>query len=164
MSMSAALLPEFDQEAASTRKMLEAVPAGKWEFKPHEKSWTMGQLANHVANLMTWTGPTLEQDSIELDGFEPPPVANNPAELLKMFDAYRDAARASIAKASDQTMMSPWSLNEGGQTMFTMPKAACLRGFMMSHTVHHRAQLGLYLRISGAKVPGMYGPSADETF
>ena len=166
MALNQALLGEFDQEIAKTRKTLERVPEDKFGWKPHEKSGTMGWLASHLADLPSWTAFTLEQSSIDLNppgGHTPRPQAASRQELLERFDANAAAARAAIAAAGDDRFMEPWSLLSAGKTIFTLPKAAVLRSFVMNHLIHHRAQLGVYLRLNDIPVPSIYGPSADET-
>jgi uncharacterized damage-inducible protein DinB len=166
MAISESLLPEFDQEMANTRKTLERVPEDKFAWKPHEKSWAMGGLATHLANLPSWAVLTLSQDSFDMapPGGEPwkNPLASSRQELLEMFDKNIADARAAIAGASDERMFSPWSLLSGGNTLMTLPKIAVLRSFVMNHIIHHRAQLGVYLRLNDVPVPSIYGPSADE--
>jgi len=164
MPLNAALLPEFDHETASTRRVLERVPDGRFDYRPHPKSMSLGDLANHLANLLTWTTETLEKDGYDIDPAAPPdrPVAATREGLLEIFDRARDAARASLAAASDDTMMQPWSLTSGGRNVLTMPRAAVLRSFVMNHMIHHRAQLGVYLRMNDVPVPAIYGNSADE--
>jgi uncharacterized damage-inducible protein DinB len=151
---------------ANTRKTLERVPEDKFAWKPHEKSWAMGGLATHLANLPSWAVLTLSQDSFDMapPGGEPwkNPLASSRQELLEMFDKNIADARAAIAGASDERMFSPWSLLSGGNTLMTLPKIAVLRSFVMNHIIHHRAQLGVYLRLNDVPVPSIYGPSADE--
>jgi len=166
MSISASLLPEFDQEMANTRKALERVPDDKFDWKPHEKSGTMGWLANHLANLPSWTVYTINRDSLDLD----PPDGDSikwegkgsRQELLEYFDQNVAAARDAIAGASDQEMLKPWTLLKGGVTLMTLPKIAVMRGFVMNHIIHHRGQFTVYLRLNDIPVPPLYGPSADE--
>lgn len=166
MALNEALLPEFDHEMANTRKSLERVPDGKLGWKPHDKSGTMGWLVSHLANLPQWACHALEKDSLDVapvDGPRPQtPQAQSQQELLGIFDKNVAAARAAICKASDAELKKPWSLLMGGKTIFTLPKVAVLRSFVMNHTIHHRAQLGVYLRLNGVPVPAIYGPSADE--
>jgi len=166
MPISQALLPEFDHEMGNTRKTLERVPEDKFDWKPHEKSMPMGKLAIHLATLPGWTIQTLNENSLDVapaDG-EPfkLPEANTTEEVLAMFDQNVASARAAIAEASDEQMMQPWTLLATGKTIFTLPRAAVLRGFVMSHSIHHRAQLGVYLRLNDVPVPSIYGPSAEE--
>ena len=166
MSLSDALLPEFDQEMKNTRKTLERVPEDKFGWKPHEKSWAMGGLATHVVNLVTWANRAIEADSVDLapQGVPIPPIVavKTQKELLEMFDKNVAAARKAIAEASDAHLMKPWSLLRNGETILKLPRFAVLRGFVMNHGIHHRAQLGVYLRLNDVPVPAIYGPSADE--
>ena len=166
MAISEAFLPEFDQEMANTRKTLERVPADKFGWRPHEKSGTMGWLAGHLATIPTWAAIAVGQDSLDLmpDGkpHEPPAEPRTSKELLDTFDENVRAARAAIQGASDEHLMRNWALVRNGQEMLKMPRAAVIRGFVLNHTIHHRAQLGVYLRLNDIPVPSIYGPSADE--
>ena len=166
MGLSEALLPEFDHEMANTRKTLERVPEDKLGWKPHEKSMTMGRLAAHLAEIPGWASHTIEQDSLDLAPPGAPPYqptrANSRKEILDMFDSNVTAARAAIADARDDHLMKPWSLLSGGRTILSLPRIAVLRSFIMNHGIHHRAQLGVYLRLNDLPVPAIYGPSADE--
>lgn len=166
MAISGSLLPEFDHEMANTRKTLERVPEDKLDWKPHHKSWAMGGLATHISNLPSWAVFTINQDSLDLapPGAEPfrLPEAKSRQEFLEMFDKNVADARAAIAGASDEHLFKPWSLLKGGNTLMTMPRVAVLRSFVMNHIIHHRAQLGVYLRLNDVPVPSIYGPSADE--
>lgn len=165
MAIRDGLLPEFDHEVANTRKTLERVPEGKPDYKPHEKSMALGRLAGHLAELPGWAKEAILQDSIEIRRGDPnnvPLVMTSRKQLLEEFDKRTAAGRAAIAAASDEDLMKPWSLIAGGKTIFTLPKVAVLRGFVMNHMIHHRAQLGVYLRLNDVAVPSIYGPSADE--
>jgi uncharacterized damage-inducible protein DinB len=167
MRLSDTLLPEWDHEMANTRKTLERVPDEKLDWKPHEKSSAMGALATHLANIPTWAIHTLTKDSLDLAPVgEPPPRAElltSRAEILETFDKNVSAGREAIAAAGDEEFFKMWSLLHGGNQILAMPKMAVLRGFVMSHNIHHRAQLGVYLRLNDVAVPSIYGPSADET-
>lgn len=166
MPIAQMLLPEFDQEAATTRKVLDRCPEDKYAWKPHEKSFSMAELATHVANVSGWVPLTMSADSFDINPPGAPPYKEEPvtsrAELLKKFDENTAAARAAIASATDEQMRQPWSLLSGGETMFTMPRSAVLRSMIMNHAIHHRAQLTVYLRLNDVPVPSVYGPSADE--
>ena len=166
MRIADALLPEFDQEMASTRKCLERIPSNKFSFKPHPKSFDLGQLAVHIATVCHWGVVTVQTDSFDYApvGGEPykPPVAKDIAELLGIFDKGAKEFRAALAAADDASLMKPWSLLASGKTLFTMPKIAVLRSFVFNHLVHHRGQLTVYLRLNEIPVPGVYGPTADE--
>lgn len=165
VKISESLLPEFDQEMANTRKVLERVPEDKLTWKPHAKSFSMAALATHVAMIPGWGTFTLEGDSFDLGApgvLEPPPPATSRKELLALFDRNVAAYRAALAAAADARLLAPWSLVKGSQNIFTMPRVAVLRSMIMNHLIHHRAQLGVYLRLNDVPVPGLYGPSADE--
>jgi uncharacterized damage-inducible protein DinB len=165
MGLSTALLPEFDHEMDNTRKTLERVPDDKFAWTPHEKSMPMGALAGHLANLPSWGSLTVGSDSFDLaPGGEPVKSAplNSSEEVLAAFDENVAATRAAIAGASDEELFKPWSLLSNGSTIMTLPKIAVLRNFVMNHLIHHRAQLGVYLRLNDIAVPAIYGPSADE--
>ena len=162
------LLAEFDHEMANTRKTLERVPDDKFGWKPHPKSGTMGWLATHVATLPNWAAETIEKDSFNLappGGTESPRPAEAASrqELLARFEESVSKGRAAIASADDARMFTTWTLLKGDQTIFSLPKIAVLRGFVMNHLIHHRAQLGVYLRLNDVPVPALYGPSADES-
>jgi len=166
MSIAQSLLPEFDQEMANTRKVLERVPDEKWNWKPHEKSGTTGWLAAHVGTVPEWLTMTLNSESLDyapVDGptYTPPKIENN-KQLLAAFDKAASEARAALLKASDADFAVNWKLLAGGQEIFTMPRIACIRGMIMNHLIHHRGQLTVYLRLLNVPVPGLYGPSADE--
>jgi uncharacterized damage-inducible protein DinB len=165
MSLSQALLAEFDQEAAGTRKALERAPEAGATWKPHPKSWTLRQLANHLATIPSWATVTMRTDSLDINpegGLPQQPVGETPAEILGLFDKYVAEARAAIAAASDADLMKPWSLLARGKVTMTLPRIAILRGFVFSHSIHHRGQLTVYLRMNDVPVPSLYGPSADE--
>jgi uncharacterized damage-inducible protein DinB len=165
MAISDALLPEFDNEMANTRKTLERVPDDKFEWTPHQKSSTMGVLVTHLANLPSWVNLTVNQDSLDIAPNGEPQRAtllHSNAEVLETFDKNVATARAAIAGADDQQLFQPWTLIANGKTLMTLPKVAVLRSFVMNHLIHHRAQLGVYLRLNDIPVPSIYGPSADE--
>lgn len=166
MTIAKAMLPEFDYEMASTRKTLERVPDEKFDWKPHDKSMTMGGLATHLANLPTWATRAIDKDSFDMAPQGGPPFrlpqAASRSEVLDTFDKNVAEARAAIAGASDEELMRKWSLLSGGHTVMTLPKVTVLRSFIMNHSIHHRGQLTVYLRLNDLPVPGLYGPSADE--
>ena len=163
MSIAQSLLPEFDHEFATLRKTLERVPEGLGGFKPHEKSMEMARLAGHLTELAGWANATIEQDELDFATSPYKPfVPASTAELVAKLDAVVAKARPVLAATSDADMMKPWTLRQGDRVMFTMPKVAVLRSFVMNHMIHHRAQLGVYLRLNDVPVPGTYGPSADE--
>ena len=160
------MLPEFDQEMVSTRKTLERLPDDKFGWTPHAKSMPLGKLAEHLAGIPSWIPMTIDQDSLDLAppgrSAPKPPPAETTAQLLEMFDKNIAEARTALERVSDERLMQPWSLLHGGNTLLTLPRAAVLRTFVMNHLIHHRAQLGVYLRLNDIPVPSVYGPSADE--
>ncbi|MEO8050590.1 MAG: DinB family protein [Acidobacteriota bacterium] len=162
MAIKDALLPEFDHEMATARKVIERVPVEKFGYKPHEKSMTMGQLASHIAEMPTWATTGITTDSLDLAGGYKPFEPATSAELLREFDKNVAAARGAIGGVSDETLMESWSLKKGEITLMTMPKMAVLRTFVLNHIIHHRGQLSVYLRLNNIPVPSIYGPSADE--
>jgi uncharacterized damage-inducible protein DinB len=162
MPIAQALLPEFDYEMATTRKMIERFPEDKVEWRPHDTCMTLGRLAGHMSELAGWVVPTVNQDELVLDPSYEPNVMKSRAETLKQFDENVKSSRAAIAGASDETLMRPWSLVAGGKTVMTMPKVAVLRSFVMNHMIHHRGQLAAFYRIAGVPIPSIYGPSKDE--
>jgi uncharacterized damage-inducible protein DinB len=163
MPINQAFLGEFDHEMANTRKTLERVPEDKFDWAPHPKSMTMGKLAMHLAEMPGWTKETLEKDSIDIAGYSGPPVAKTRKEILDLFDKNVATARAALVAATDDSnWMKTWSMKKGDQVAFSMPKVAVVRAFIFSHNIHHRAQLGVYLRLNNVAVPMIYGPSADE--
>jgi len=161
MKMAEALLPEFEQEAANTRKTLDRIPDGKMDWAPHAKSMPLGKLANHLADLPGWTVITFDRDVLDIGEYKIPQFETR-AEILAAFDEKAASARKALAEVSDEVAQGNWSLAGGGQTYFTMPKMAVIRTWVLNHSVHHRAQLGVYLRLLDIPVPGVYGPSADE--
>lgn len=162
MSIAQSLLPEFDHEMASTRKMLERIPENKLDYKPDPKSMSMSQLASHVAEMCGWFGSMMESTELDIPPDFKPFLATSRKQLLDKFDQNVASTRAALAAAGDQALMQDWSLKFSGNTMFTMPRIACYRSMIMNHVIHHRAQLSVYYRLNGVPVPGMYGPSADE--
>ena len=155
-------LPEFDHEFAETRKALEAVPEDEFDFKPHTKSFSLHELAGHLANIPQWVPITLNEDSFDMEAPYERYVPGTKQEMLDHFDQGIAAARDLIENASGETLMEMWRLMKGDAVEFEMPKAAVLRSFIFNHNVHHRAQLGVYLRLLDVTVPGHYGPTADD--
>ncbi len=163
MTFSQTLLPEFDEEMKNTRKLLERIPDSKLNYQPHKKSMTIARLATHVAELPKWTASTLDQDVLDMQPDYKPHIATSKAELLEMFDKNVAEARPKIAAASDEHWGKTWTFKVAGKEMMAMPRAVVMRSFVMNHLIHHRAQLGVFLRLNDVEIPGMYGPSADES-
>ena len=167
MNYAETVLPEFDREMANTRKVLECVPDDKLDWQAHPKSHTIGWNANHLADLPGWGVSIMTQPGYD---FAPPngpryqtPSHKTTKEILNLFDRNVASARQALAAVKDESMNDAWTLRGGERVIFTMPRSAVVRSFLMNHIIHHRAQLGVYLRLNDVAVPGMYGPSADET-
>lgn len=161
MPIAEMLLPEFDTETANTRKTLERVPADKWDWKPHEKSGSLGWLAGHVASLPNFIITTIQTPQLEIEGSKFPSVEKH-ADLLPTFESMSKEARAALASVTDVQMKEIWTLTWKGDVIFSMPRYEVLRVSCFNHLVHHRAQLTMYFRQLGVAVPALYGPSADE--
>jgi len=166
MPMNQALLPELDQEIAKTRKVLERLPLDRYDWKPHEKSFSLGDLGNHTARLLGWGTETLTTDSLDLEPEEgevpQPPPARDTEALLEAFDEGAAAFRRAVEEATDEALMESWSLLRKGDPLFTLPRVAVVRNMILNHLIHHRGQLSVYLRLNDVPVPTLYGPSADE--
>ena len=164
MPLIDALLPEFDREMGLTRKLLDRVPDGQFDWKPHPTSVTLGRLAEHLAEMPAWAAMTMTQSTLEM-ATQRPPEYQRPATrdaVLAMFDANLKNGRGNLAGKTDGEFMAPWMLTAGGKEVFTMPKVAVMRNFVLNHMVHHRGQFSVYLRMLGVKIPSIYGPSGDE--
>jgi len=162
MSFTQTLLPEFDEEMKNTRKVLECVPDGKFDYLPHPRSMALGRLATHVADLPSWAVITVNQDVLDMEPGFKPHIATTRAELLEIFDKGVAEAKEKIAATGDEKWSQIWTFKIGGKTLLTMPRTAVMRSMVMNHLIHHRAQLGVYLRLNDIAIPGMYGPSADD--
>ncbi|HEX7240328.1 MAG TPA: DinB family protein [Longimicrobiaceae bacterium] len=167
MPIAQALLPEFDNEMATTRRLLARVPEDRASWKPHPKSTELGGLAVHVANLVGLAVRAVHETGVNFNppGGPPfsPPRFTTTAALLEMFDANVAKGREAIAGASDEDLMVPWTLQSGDHVIFTLPRAAVLRNMVMNHIIHHRGQLSVYLRENDVPLPSIYGPTADES-
>ncbi|HEY5617490.1 MAG TPA: DinB family protein [Vicinamibacterales bacterium] len=163
MAIVDALLPEFDHEMTRTRKVLERVPEERFDWKPHQKSFSLGALAMHVATLPTWGTETLTRSEIDVGNNPAPAATPSKSDLLAAFDRNVAQARAALAGRTDAELTAMWSLKRNGKVVFSMPKTTVLRSLVLSHLIHHRAQLTVYLRLLDVPVPAMYGPSADES-
>jgi uncharacterized damage-inducible protein DinB len=165
MGISESMMPEFDREMASTRKTLERVPGDKLAWKPHEKSSSMGDLANHLANLASWTSLAIGTESFDFAPEGVPmklPEGKSTEEILALFDQNVVEARESLSGASDEEFPKTWTLFFNKRKIMSKSKAEVLRDFVLSHMIHHRAQLGVYLRLNDIPLPMIYGPTADE--
>ena len=155
----------FDQIASGTKAMLDAVPDDQLDWRPHDRSWTLGELGTHLANLPNWTMATLSVSEFDIspaEGGPPPmPALGSSAEMVAALEESAAAARSAIEGCDMADLASPWTMLVGGEARFTLPKAVVLRTFIMDHMIHHRAQLGVYLRLLDVPVPQVFGPTAD---
>jgi uncharacterized damage-inducible protein DinB len=163
MTIAQQMLAELQQEGIATRKILAQVPLDKKDWKPHEKSMTLASLARHVAEIYGWSKETIVMDELDFAkmDFTPKTLETND-ELLALFDKCLATSTEILEKTTDEEMAKPWSMRNGEVIYFTMPKAQVMRTWVLNHSVHHRAQLGVYLRLLNIHLPGTYGPSADE--
>jgi uncharacterized damage-inducible protein DinB len=166
MAIADVLLPEFDHEMATTRKLLARVPEAQADWRPHPRSQSFGEIALHIAGIPRYATAVLTQADMDVN---PPgaasaarPAFESTAGVLEQFDGHVAQARAAIAATSDEQMVIPWALKNGGHTIISLPRAAMLRTLALSHMIHHRGQLSVYLRLQDIPVPSIYGPSADE--
>ena len=159
-------LPEFDHEMLTTRAVLARVPEGKADWRPHPKSTPLGTLAQHITNLVGFGEQIVQARERDVNPpggprYTPVPFTTT-AAMLGAFDANVKSARAAIAGATDEELMLPWALKNGATVFFSMPRAAVLRSYLLSHLIHHRGQLSVYLRLLDVPLPSIYGPTADE--
>ena len=163
MPIKDALLPEFDHEMGTTRRLLERVPDDKLGWKPHEKSMSLGRLATHVAEVPHWGTMAISATEYNMvPGSYVPTAKGSRAEILGLFEENAAAFRRQIETTSDAELMAMWTLKNDGETVFSMPRIGVLRSMVMNHLIHHRGQLSVYLRQNDVPLPAMYGPSADE--
>ena len=162
MALKDTLLMEFDHEMGTTRRLLDRMPDEQLGWKPHEKSMSLGGLATHLSNLPNWGTTILNDASYDL-ATAPPNLSagSSRAEILASFDRAVAHTRAALDK-TDEALADRWTLKRGDQEMFSMPRAAAFRSFVLCHIVHHRGQLSVYLRMNNVPVPAIYGPTADE--
>lgn len=162
MSIIQMLLKEMEMEAVTTRKMLERIPNDKYDWKPHEKSMTIRQLATHIAELPTWVTMALITDGLNFaDSPYNPPIINNTNDLMQLFEKSMANGKGHLAAAKDEQLLPAWTLRNGEAILYVGTKGEMIR-MSFSQIVHHRAQLGVYLRLLNIPIPGSYGPSADE--
>lgn len=154
---------ELEQESKSTIKLLERLPENKWEWKPHEKSFTIAKLASHIAEILSWVKPTLDEDEFNLNPEEYKPyIAENKNDLISRFDNGLKVTLEGLNSISDEQMMKQWRMLMSGKEVFAQTKLVVVRSMILNHLYHHRAQLGVYLRLNDVAVPQIYGPTADE--
>ena len=162
-NLTDAFIGEMAHEAETTRKLLERVPEDKLDYKPHEKSMTLGRLASHVAEVAQWAGTIANDDLFDMDAMDyKPPECSTQKELLDLFNSSIETFNGALKGKTDEHMMGIWKMKAGGNIALEMPRVVCLRSFVMSHLIHHRGQLSVYLRANDVPLPSIYGPSADD--
>lgn len=162
MAISEAMIQELEHETATGRKLLKRIPEENLDWKPHQKSWSLLELSCHLANLLTWTSPILDQDEFEMPEDYQPWRVDTKGELLAAFDENVSSVKEKLSGYSDEKMMQTWTMKGSGQVYFSYPRVVVMRSFVLNHFVHHRGQLSVYLRLNDIPVPSIYGPSADE--
>ena len=156
------LLMELDREAATTGKLLAAVPEDKLDWRPHAKSRSIGELAMHIATVPGFFGANIHSDGLDAGGRTPPEAPKTNAELLEAFRKNTDIAKQALATMDDEKVMGMWAFSYKGKPVFAMPRVAVIRTLLLSHCIHHRGQLSVYLRLLDVSLPSIYGPTADE--
>jgi len=162
MALNKAIIAELEHEAAGTRRVINNLPEENLDWRPHEKSYTIGYLAQHVTQLPVWVVMTIKHPELDLSkGFDRK-KAQTKADILALFEEHLATAKEALQNVSDEEMEEKWTLRNGDHVIFTLPKKIVLRYMVLNHIVHHRGQLTVYLRLLNIPVPGLYGPSADE--
>lgn len=161
MDMIQAMRQELQREMSTTRNVLERVPLSDPSWKPHPKSMAIGRLAQHLAEIAGWPDTIVNSDKLDLAGHAPQPVPTSNAELLKQFDADVAKSLHGLESATMDALQKPWSLAMGERIIFTLPKIEVLRTWVANHSIHHRGQMAVYLRLKDVAVPSIYGPTAD---
>lgn len=161
--LSQSIIPELKDEFGRTRKMLQRIPFDQFGWKPHDKSMTLGRLSTHVAELAGWIPTIVKQPNLDLMTMKrEPSQAQSTEDIVAVMDKKLAEAIEALSTATDEDLMTPWSLTRGEHVVFTLPRIAVIRTMSLNHVIHHRGQLSVYLRLLNVAVPGMYGPSADE--
>jgi uncharacterized damage-inducible protein DinB len=162
MTIPEMFLLEFDQEMPGTRTILERVPDASFSWKPHERSMTLGRLASHIAELPARCATIIDTEVYVRQPGTPPWSAPSTAALLEKFDASAAEARTALSSLRDDQLEVTWAIKMGDRTLISVPRVMALRRVFMDHLIHHRAQLGVFLRLLDVPIPGLYGPSADD--
>jgi uncharacterized damage-inducible protein DinB len=159
------LLPQFDQEMAATRRVLERAPEAAFSWRPHAKSWTLGGICTHLAQIPHWGVAILNHDGYDLvrDAVARNAEKTTPAEVLATFDGFVGAVRSRLLEMSHGELQAMWSLRRDGEVLMSMPRSAAFTHFVVHHLIHHRGQLTVYLRLQDVPLPPIYGPTADES-
>jgi uncharacterized damage-inducible protein DinB len=162
-TLGKAMAAEVKQEAATTRKIIERLPEDKFDWKPHEKSMSLSQLASHIIEMVGWTRPTVTLDGLDFATMDYKPIIHaNTSSMLESFDKNVADSISVLSGVSDEELSKPWYMRNGETLYFELPRAAVMRSMVLNHIVHHRGQLSVYIRMLDVPVPAIYGPSADE--
>lgn len=163
MNLIDPVLAELAHEAATTRRLLERVPAQRLTWTPHQKSMNLGRLATHIAEIPGWVGSIVEQDEFDIgaSGYVPPTLSSV-NEIVAMFDKNVAMATEGLKRQGNERLLANWQFKKNGQLVMQMPRVAMIRSFLMNHLIHHRGQLSVYLRLQDVPLPSIYGPTADE--
>ena len=164
MNLNEALLAELKHEAVNTRKILERAPADKYNWKPHEKSMSLGQLTSHLAELTSWLNAIIEHPELDFATYDYKPKQFSTTEdLLKFYDETLAKGSGALQAATNETLMGNWKLRNSDRVFLDLPRIAVVRTMVLSHVIHHRGQLSVYLRLLDVPLPSIYGPTADES-
>jgi len=162
MELNKILLQEFQDEMNTTRKFLQSISEETFSYTPHKKSKTFGELVNHILPISSWVGAITQNSELDWSQATPPAVLNSKEEILKQFEANVATGEKALEATNNNELLEDWTMRNGDTVLFSGKKETAIRRYVFNHTIHHSAQLGLYLRISGNKVPGSYVKSADE--
>jgi len=167
MRIGQSMIGEFDNEMSGTRKVLERIPDTLLDWKIHDKSNTVGWVANHLADIPHWVEMAISHDALDIEPVEGQPYKSpnetTTAAIVALLDKNVAQARTLLESVEDAALMQPWQLQKQGETLLSLPRLAVIRSWVLNHTIHHRAHLCVYLRVNDLPVPGLYGPSADES-
>jgi uncharacterized damage-inducible protein DinB len=163
MNLRESLLPEFDHEMTMTRVVLERLPEAAFEWRPHPRSYTLGGLATHLAQIPHWGTSILTRDFYDLAGSTTRDPLTSLERVIDTFDGHVREVRGALVALTDGQLLQPWALRRAEHIVMSMPRVSALRGFVVRHLVHHRGQMTVYLRMNGVPLPPLYGPTADET-
>jgi len=162
MNVRESLLPEFDHETTMTRVVLERLPEPAFEWRPHPKSYTLGALATHLAQIPHWGTSILTHDFYDLAASTTREPLASLSAVLETFDRHVTEVRGALVGMTDGQLLQPWALRKADKVVLSIPRVSALRGFVVRHLVHHRGQMTVYLRMNGVPLPPLYGPTADE--
>lgn len=163
MPVNQALLAELERESKTTRSILEKIPTEHLDYKPHEKSYTLGALAAHIGEINGWLDLMLNADELDFATMNyTPPAIKESADIMKVFEENLAKGKVELQNATDEKFNGTWRMRHGNQIFFELPRAEVIRTWVFNHIIHHRAQVGVYLRLLNITLPSSYGPTADS--